>query len=71
MARGSLSFGYFSLAAQRKVTRRQGGTPTMKVTTSTHKRSLRRQKTETAKPFSQSKQTKPMRLRTPCPFLLK
>jgi len=31
MARGSLSFGYFSLAAQRKVTRRQGGTPTKKV----------------------------------------
>jgi len=40
MARGSLSFGHFSLAAQRKVTRRQGGTPTMKVKPSVHKRSL-------------------------------
>jgi len=54
MARGSLSFGYFSLAAQRALlprtaklrfgfsssTRRQGETSTMKVTASAHKRRL-------------------------------
>ncbi|MFT6987800.1 MAG: hypothetical protein ACJAT7_003662, partial [Psychromonas sp.] len=31
---------YFSLAVERKVTRRQGGTPTMKVTPSACKRRL-------------------------------
>jgi len=33
---GRHSFGYFSLAVERKVTRRQGGTPTMKVKPSAH-----------------------------------
>jgi hypothetical protein len=37
---GRHSFGYFSLAVERKVTRRQGGTPTVKVTPSAHKRRI-------------------------------